>query len=102
LVMRGESCVTSIPLFALRRTFVNNPSLNPGLSASDVALLLKDTLARYAHAFGTKAAFLTWADRQTMQADIAYRATPSMPCPLLYTSLFTRPMLQVLSDFRAS
>jgi hypothetical protein len=102
LVMRGGSCRTSGPLLALRRTPVGDPDLDPGLSPSDVSLLMNDIFARYAQAFGGKTIFLGWADRLTQEAEEAQREQPDMPCPLLYTSLFTRPMMNVLNAFRAS
>jgi hypothetical protein len=102
LVMRDGGCRTSGPLLALRRTKVDDPDLDPGLSAEDVAALMKDLLRRYARAFGSKAAFLSWADRLTYEAECARRANPDMPCPLLYTSLFTPGMRQALEQFRTS
>ncbi|HTZ70581.1 MAG TPA: hypothetical protein VMB71_08025 [Acetobacteraceae bacterium] len=102
LVMHGGNCRSSGPLFALRRAHVSDPDLDPGLSASDVSLLMRDVLTRYARAFGSKTAFLAWADRLTMEAETAYSVSPNMPCPLLYTSMFTPPMLHVLDDFRRS
>jgi hypothetical protein len=100
LVMRNGGCRTSGPLLALRRTKVDDPDLDPGLSAEDVVALLKDLFSRYARAFGSRAAFLTWADRLTYEAECARRAYPDMPCPLLYTSLFTPEMQQALEQFR--
>jgi hypothetical protein len=102
LVMRGGNCRTSGPLLALRRTPVGDPELDPGLSPNDVANLLNDVFARYAQAFGGKTAFLGWADRLTHEAEEAQREQPDMPCPLLYTRLFTPPMMNVLNAFRAS
>jgi hypothetical protein len=102
LVMRDGNCRTSGPLLALRRTPVGDPDLDPGLSPSDVAMLMHDIFARYAQAFGGKTAFLGWADRLTHEAEEAQREQPDMPCPLLYTSLFTPPMMNVLNAFRAS
>lgn len=102
LVMRGGGCRMSGPLLALRRTAVADPELDPGLTASDVSMLMRDVLARYARAFGDKAAFLNWADRLTGEAEELRREQPDMPCPLLYTSMFNAPMMQVLADFRRS
>jgi len=101
-VMRNGGCRTSGPLFALRRTRVDDPDLDPGLSASDVSGLLQDVLSRYAHAFGSKAMFLTWVDRLTEQGNNAYNTTPDMPCPLLFTKLFTPAMLAEMTAFRRS
>jgi len=102
LVMRDRGCRTSGPLLALRRTKVDDPELAPGLSAQDVSTLLKDLFDRYERAFGSKAAFLSWADRLTYEAECAQRAFPDMPCPLLYTSLFTPEMRQALDRFRGA
>jgi hypothetical protein len=102
LVMRGGNCRTSGPLLALRRTPVGDPDLDPGLSPNDVSILLHDVFSRYAQAFGGKTVFLGWADRLTHEAEEAQREQPDMPCPLLYTSLFTPPMMSVLSTFRGS
>jgi hypothetical protein len=102
LIIRGDSCKTTIASFALRRNVVSDPDLDPGLTASDVSLLMKDILTRYAHAFGSKAGFVGWVDTQTAEANSAYQASPDMPCPLLYTTVFTPPMMQVMNDFRVS
>jgi hypothetical protein len=102
LVMRDGGCRTSGPLLALRRTPVGDPDLDPGLSPTDVSLLMRDVLARYARAFGGKSAFLTWTDRLTREAEEAQREQPEMPCPLLYTSMFNPPMLHIFNEFRAS
>jgi hypothetical protein len=102
LVMRDGGCRIAGPLLALRRTPVADPDLDPGLSASDAAMLMRDVLTRYALAFGSKAAFLDWADRLTGEAEQLRRQQPDMPCPLLYTSMFNEPMMHVLADFRRS
>jgi hypothetical protein len=102
LVIRGDSCKTTIASFALRRNAVSDPDLDPGLTASDVSLLMKDILSRYARAFGSKAGFVGWVDTQTAEANSAYQASPDMPCPLLYTTVFTPPMMRVMNEFRVS
>jgi hypothetical protein len=102
LVIRGDSCKTTIASFALRRNVVSDPDLDPGLTASDVSFLMKDILTRYARAFGSKAAFIGWVDTQTAEANSAYGASPDMPCPLVYTTVFTPPMMQVMNNFRVS
>jgi len=102
LVLRGQGCRSSGPLLALRRTRISDPDLDPGLTDADVTLLLHDVLSRYARAFGGRDAFLAWADRLTQEAEDAQRASPGMPCPLLYTSMFTPPMRRVLDAFRGS
>lgn len=102
LVMRDGGCRIAGPLLALRRTAVADPDLDPGLSASDVSMLMRDVLARYSRAFGDKSTFLGWADRLTSEAAELQRERPDMPCPLLYTSMFNEPMMRVLADFRRS
>jgi hypothetical protein len=102
LVMRDGGCRISGPLLALRRTAVADPDLDPGLSPSDVSMLMRDVLTRYGRAFGGKTAFLDWADRLTSEAEEMRRERPDMPCPLLYTSMFNEPMMHVLQDFRRS
>jgi hypothetical protein len=102
LVLRGDGCRSSGPLLALRRTRISDPDLDPGLTDAEVTSLLHDILSRYARAFGGKDAFLAWADRLTQEAVDAQRASPDMPCPLLYTSMFTPPMRRVLEAFRRS
>jgi hypothetical protein len=102
LVMRGGGCRTSGPLVALRRTPISDPDLDPGLSQADVSMLMRDIFTRYSRAFGTKANFLQWADRLTSEAEEAQRESPDMPCPLLYTSMFSTPMIHNLTEFRNS
>jgi hypothetical protein len=102
LIIRGDSCKTTIASFALRRNVVSDPDLDPGLTSGDVSLLMNDMLIRYAHAFGSKAGFIGWVDSKTAEANSAYRASPAMPCPLLYTTVFTPPMIRIMNDFRTS
>jgi hypothetical protein len=100
LVVRGDNCRTSGPLLALRRNAVDDPSLDPGLSANDVSLLMRDMLERYANAFGSKVLFLGWLDRLTADANMIYRETPGARCPLTYTITFTSPMMEALEAYR--
>jgi hypothetical protein len=102
LVMRGGGCRTSGPLVALRRTPISDPDLDPGLTQTEVSMLMRDIFTRYSRAFGSKANFLQWTDRLTSEAEEARREQPDMPCPLLYTSMFSPPMIHNLNEFRNS
>ncbi|HTZ69551.1 MAG TPA: hypothetical protein VMB71_02775 [Acetobacteraceae bacterium] len=98
-ILRAGGCKLSGPLFALRRTRVADPDLDPGLTAPQVAALMQDMLARYAAAFGGRANLLAWVDRLTAEAEAA-SAAPGQPCPCIYKTSFTGPMMRALTDFR--
>jgi hypothetical protein len=102
IVMRNGGCRVSGPLLALRRTSISDPDLDPGLSERDVKALMADVFARYARAFGAKEAFFGWVDRLTNEGTAAYNASVDMPCPLLFTRMFTPSMKQTMDDFRRS
>jgi hypothetical protein len=102
IVMRNGGCRTSGPLLALRRTSISDPDLDPGLSERDVKALMADVFARYARAFGAKETFLSWVDRLTDEGNAAFNASADMPCPLLFTRMFTPSMKQTMDNFRRS